>query len=307
MANYNMTYNLTNCTLVELKISAGQIPVDDINVLEDGVAYMAIFAVDSYYGWSGSDQLSNIIPNAYDGGLDYSNPPLNMNKDNNISLYFQCHDDSTVVLSANPRHPYSFGLNNCTIVGETPIAWVGPTTISFLPDDGYEFKYAESVQGPEGSYGNKDLDTGIVTLTIGGVYEPGSVYIVATATLIPFDIAVQFENVTADVTNPIDIAVPIEFETTADLKFTLKEDFPFNAFKIEVTGADHAVMVAGKELTLELANPTANVSIKVTGYIASTNNDYYEVVDGVLYLVYNGRNRMRYNKRWIRKNQVGGN
>lgn len=113
-----------------------------------------------------------------------------------------------------------------------------------------------------------------------------------------YNITCTLANVTADKDNP----TTVDSDATAELVFDASPAFPFNAYKVTVTGATAASVVGDdkRSVTVTLSEATKDVALSVTAWIDDNVNDKYVVVNGELYIIYNGRKAVRWNKRWLR-------
>ena len=114
-----------------------------------------------------------------------------------------------------------------------------------------------------------------------------------------YNITCTLKNCTADKDNP----ATVDSDSTAELTFDASAGYPFNAYVVNVDGAKSAVVVASnkKSVTVTLSEATKDVTVSVTAQIDDTNNDKYVVVDGELYIIYNARKAVRWNKRWLKR------
>lgn len=136
-------------------------------------------------------------------------------------------------------------------------------------------------------------------IVISNVVDNVNVEITALET---FDIVVDNINCVADETNPTTIRVT----ETGVLKFESNTDFPYNSFLVNVTNADYTVELDEdyKGATITLENPTETVAVQIQAYISSSVNETYKVINGVLYCIFNNRNKCRWNLRWVKKNDI---
>ena len=113
-----------------------------------------------------------------------------------------------------------------------------------------------------------------------------------------YNITCTLTNVTAKNDNP----TTIDDDASAVLVFNANSGYPFNSYAVTVDGAKAASVVASnkRSVTVTLSEATKDVAISVTASIDDTINDKYVVVDGELYIIYNGRKAVRWNKRWLR-------
>lgn len=114
-----------------------------------------------------------------------------------------------------------------------------------------------------------------------------------------YDITCTLANVTADKDNP----ATIDDDASAKLTFDAASSYPFNAYIVTVDGAKSVIEVASdkKSVDVTLSEATKDVTVNVTAYINESVNDKYVVVDGQLYIIFNGRKQVKWNKRWLRK------
>ena len=114
-----------------------------------------------------------------------------------------------------------------------------------------------------------------------------------------YNITCTLINCTADKDNP----TTVDSDSTAELVFEAASGFPFNTYTVTVDGAKATSVVASdkRSVTVTLSEATKAVAVTVEAEIDQSVNTKYVVVDGELYVVFNGRKFVKWNKRWLKQ------